>query len=136
MEISRRDAGRIATQFVIERLQQRGYKVLATKSTILSVLSPNGKPFVAQVTSLSNRNAWIIQNAKDRNSYFVLVYKPENETPVFCILTPDEMIKEKIDHIRSRKKPINLYSNPELEKMGLNFDPPFRYENNWTSLPE
>jgi hypothetical protein len=136
MEISRRDAGRIAINFVIEELRQRGYKVLATNSTTLSVLSPNGKPFLAQVTSLSSRNAWIIPNAKDRNSYFVLVYKPENETPVFCVLTSDEMEKEKKDHIRSRKKPINLYSNPELEKMGLNFDPPFHYENNWTSLPE
>jgi len=36
-----------------------------------SVLSPNGKPFVAQVTSLSSRNACIIPNAKDRNSYFI-----------------------------------------------------------------
>lgn len=136
MTINRRDAGKIAIRFVIDSLQERNYKVMATNNMTLSVLSPNGKLFMVQVTSLSSRNAWIIPNTKDLNRHFVLVYKPDNEPPAFCVLTPDEMMKEKLDHIKSRKKPINQYSNSELEKMGLGFDQPFRYENNWTSLPK
>lgn len=136
MTINRRDAGKIATQLVIEKLQERNYKVLATNNMTLSVLSPNGKRFMAQVTSLSRRNAWIIPNTKDIGAHLVLVYKPDNEVPAFCVLSPEEMIKEQRDHIKSRSKPINEYSNPELEKMGLGFNQPFRYENNWASLPK
>jgi hypothetical protein len=133
---NRKEAGQIAVKCVIDKLTERNYKIISRNNTTLSVESPGGIFFILKVTSLSGRNAWIIPDTKAQTSYFILVLKPAAELPAFFVLKPDEMMKERSNHIKSRKKPINQYSNPELERQGLNFDQPFPYENRWDSLPK
>jgi hypothetical protein len=134
---NRRKAGRIASQLVVEKLTQQNYIVNAGNiSSNLSVRSPSGRRFMVKVTSLSSHTAWIIPEPESQDSYYILVYKPWNELPAFFIMTVDEMQKEKQKHFDAKKHPIEEYTNPDLEKKGLNFKQPFSYENNWDSLPE
>lgn len=128
------EAGRIATGFVIEKLVGKGCRV-ESKGNNLSVKSRNGNDFSIKITSLSRPNAWIIPDSKNKNSYFVLVYKPEGEVPEFFVMTQEDMQKEKNRHLDTRKRPLNEYSNPDLERKGLSFKQPDRYKDKWDSLP-
>lgn len=136
MTTNRRNSGKIARNFVIERLNQRGYNVLNIQNMNLSVESQNGFRFVVKITSLSKQNAWIIPDSENKGAYYILVLKPIDSSYTAFILKPEEMKKEKERHLRSRIKPINEYKNPELEKKGLRFNQPFAYKNHWNSLPE
>jgi hypothetical protein len=137
MPVNRQESGKIAREYVIRNLEERDYKVEKNR-TCLSVKSPKGKDFAIKVTSLSKPNPWIVSDPKDQNSYFVLVYKPEGESPDFFVLSSDEMRKEKQRHFSSMKHPFSEYSNPELEKMGLSFMQLDRYgfKNRWATLPK
>jgi hypothetical protein len=136
MKQSRRESGKIAVNYVIEKLKERDYNVTGIKGTSLSVSSPKGKVFGLKVTSLSKQNAWIIPRTDDQNIYFVLVYKPEYDSPDFFILSHDEVVKEIEHRLSSINKSISEYSNPGLEKRGLNFTQAFPYDNKWGSLPQ
>jgi|GEM_PF-6121385 len=136
MKQDRRESGKIAVNYVIEKLKERDYNVTGIRGTSLSVSSPKGKAFELKVTSLSKQNAWIIPRTDDQKIYFALVYKPENDSPDFFILSHNEMVKEIEHRLSSINKSISEYSNPELEKRGLNFTQPFPYENKWGTLPE
>ena len=136
MKISSRESGKIARDYVIEKLKERYYKIIEINNMNLSVESPNGVIFKLKITSLSKPNAWILPIFENGNSYYVLVFKPEDSLPVFFILKPEEMHKEIKNHISSMRRPVNEYSNPELEKKGLSFSQPFPYENQWSSLPK
>jgi hypothetical protein len=136
MKQSRRESGKIAVNYVVEKLKERDYNVTGIKGTSLSVSSPKGETFSLKVTSLSKQNAWIIPQTDDQNIYFVLVYKPEHASPSLFVLSNDEMVKEIEHRLRSINKSIEEYSNPDLEKKGLNFTQAFPYENKWGSLPQ
>ena len=135
MTQTRRESGRIATEYVVQNLTERGYRVEANGSS-LTVYDPSGNYFEAKVTSLSSPNAWIVPVLENIDTYFILVFKPRGQKPNIFILKPDEMHNEKQKHYEAMKKPIREYNNPELEKQGLSFKQPFLYENNWHSLPK
>lgn len=137
MKQTRRELGEIAREYVVKELEARSYCVTIDKKS-LCVRSPNGQIFGVRVTSLSRPNAWIIPIAEEQVCYYVLVFKPEDKLPEFCILNTEQMQKEKEAHFKSRRKPIKEYSNPELEEKDLSFGQPFRdeYMNNWDSLPK
>ena len=127
--------GKEAKSKVESELKKRGYTVLEAR-TELSVKSPRGKVFRVKIGSLSSANAWIIDSPQGENRYFVLVFQPGDKPPEFFILTADEMQREKENHLRKMKKPLNEYSAPELEKKGLGFKQPEPYKDNWSSLPK
>jgi len=134
---NRRKVGRIASQQVVEKLTLQNYIVNIGKiSSNLSVRSPSGRRFLVKVTSLSSHTAWIIPEPESRDSYYILVYKPCEKSPVFFVMTADDMQKEKQKYFDAKKHPIEEYTNPNLEKKGLSFKQPFPYENNWDSLPK
>ena len=133
MKINSRESGRIAMNYTKEKLEEQGYKILETHNNKIKVKSPNDIIFDIKVTSLSRSNAWIIP--KTKSEYYVLVYKPENSMPDFFILKQDEMKKEIVLRLKSLKQSVDEYSNPDLEKKGLNFKQPFKYKNKWRSLP-
>ena len=136
MTKSRQESGQIAAKYVTDKLQERNYKVLNKKNMILSVMGPNEQYFKLRITSLSGRNFWILPKTEDKDSYFALVLKPDKEAPTFFILTPEEMMRERMAHMKAKRKPVDEYSNPELESRDLGFEQPFPYENRWDSLPK
>lgn len=135
MKINRRESGNIAKKYVIERLKNIGYKIIEIQNMNLSIESPNGVIFVLRIASLSKRNSWIVPISENKNIYYVLVYKPENDQTTFYILKSAEMHKEVEKHISLMKRPVDEYSNPELEKKGLSFNQPEPYNNKWDTLP-
>jgi len=137
MKTNRHELCACAAKRVQDQLIARGYKFITVNgSSFLSVESPAGISFNIKVTSLSSPNAWIIPEIKDKNTYFALVFQKDNNSGQIFILTHDEMETEKIRHINSRKRPIENYSNPPLERRGLSFKQPFNYEEKWSSLPK
>jgi hypothetical protein len=127
--------GKIAKTKVCEELMSRGYSI-KKQDTRLLVESPNGTVFAVKVTSLSKPNFWLINcNPEDNNYYFALVFMPRDNHPEFFILNAAEMLKEKENYFQARRKPLNEYKNPELEKLGLCFKQPFPYKDKWSSLP-
>ena len=135
MTKSRQEAGQIAAKYVMNKLKDRNYKVLEKKNMTLSVLTPNERHFILKITSLSRRNFWILPRTEDKNSYFALVLKPDKEVPTCFILTPEQMMNERMAHMKAKRKPTSEYSNPDLESRDLGFEQPFPYENKWDSLP-
>jgi hypothetical protein len=115
MQQNNHESGKIAKRYVIEKLEERNYRV-EKNGTVLTVKSPNGTYFTVKVTSLSRPNAWIVPDQENQNAYFVLVFKPEGEPPAFFVLNQNEMQKEKQLHQDSNRRPVSEYSNPELEK--------------------
>jgi hypothetical protein len=136
MNTSRRESGNLAKLYVIKKLNSRGYKIIEIQNMTLTVKSPNGVVFALKIASLSKPNAWIVPISKNRQIYYILVLKPENCQVTFFIFTSSEMHKEVEKHISLMKRPLNEYSNPELEKKGLSFKQAFKYENKWDSLPK
>lgn len=137
MQQNRRESGKIATGYVVEKLEGRNY-IVENKGTNISAKSPTGKNFTIKVTSLSRPNAWIIPDPENNNAFFVLVFKPAGEPPVFFVLSQEEMLKEKQRHQSAMKNHLREYSNPDLEKKGLSFRQPDRYgyKNKWDTLPK
>ena len=135
MKISRRQTGKIAKSYVVAELTKRDY-IVKEEINNLSVKSPKGKTFMVKVTSLSKPNVWLINiNPKNKDYYFILVFMPEINQTEFFILTGVEMLKEKQNHFSAKKKPLDEYKNPDLEKLGLNFNQAFPYKDKWNSLP-
>ncbi len=128
------ESGRIATGYVIRKLGERHYKA-EKMGAVLHVTSPNGHCFSVKVASLSRPNAWIVTDQESPDTYYVLVFKPEGKLPEYFVLSQGEMMEEKQKHQRSMRYPLDQYSNPDLERMGLTFSQPERYRDKWDTLP-
>jgi hypothetical protein len=127
--------GKIAKTKVCEELMSRGYSI-KKRDTQLLVESPNSTVFKVKVTSLFKPNFGLINcSPKDNDYYFALVFMPRDNHQEFFILNATELLKEKENYLKARRKPLNEYKNPELEKLGLGFKQPFPYKDKWSSLP-
>jgi hypothetical protein len=130
------EAGQIAKRYIADKLKERNYRV-ESAGKVLSVRSPGNSYFKVKVTSLSRRNAWIVRDEQEANTYYVLVFKPDAEEPSFFVLNQEEMRREKRLHQEALRHPIpTTYSNPDLELQGLSFEQPFGYSERWGTLPQ